>query len=273
MIRLNRMSWSDGDEGLARFAALTDGYAAAGYKVALQVRYHPPEGHDGDIAGWTAYVRRAVDTLAPRAAVVELSITNEGNLPGSANTSDGSYKNVPDAVVQGILAARDEADRRGRPDLALGFTYAYRSTPQGDAKFFSDLGARGSSAFRAAVDHVGLQVYPGLFFPPATTDARGDVIDAATLLRTCLMPKAALGDRTAIWVTENGYATRGGTGEDRQAADLAATVDALAARSGTLGVDDYVYFNLRDNRSTGTDLFDAVGLLFDDGREKRAFGA
>ena len=205
--------------------------------------------------------------------MVELSITNEGNLPGSANTSDGSYKDVPDAVVQGILAARDEADRRGRPDLALGFTYAYRSTPQGDAKFFSDLGAKGSPAFRAAVDHVGLQVYPGLFFPPATTDAPGDVIDAATLLRTCLMPKAGLGDATSIWVTENGYATRGGTGEDRQAADLTGTVDALAAQSGTLGVDDYVYFNLRDNRSTGTDLFDAVGLLFDDGREKQSFGA
>ena len=44
VVRLNRMFWSDGDEGLARFAALTDRYAAAGYKVALQVRYHPPDG-------------------------------------------------------------------------------------------------------------------------------------------------------------------------------------------------------------------------------------
>ena len=87
------------------------------------------------------------------------------------------------------------------------------------------------------------------------------------------MPKAGLGDATSIWVTENGYATRGGTGEDRQAADLTGTVDALAAQSGTLGIADYLYFNLRDNRSTGTDLFDAVGLLFDDGREKQAFAA
>ncbi|MGZ6643830.1 MAG: hypothetical protein ACXVFT_18660, partial [Solirubrobacteraceae bacterium] len=106
-----------------------------------------------------------------------------------------------------------------------------------------------------------------------TTDAPGDVVSAAALLRTCLLPKAGLGDATRIWVTENGYATRGGAGEDRQASDLAGTVDALAAQSGTLGISDYRYFNLRDNRSTGADLFDAVGLLFDDGREKRAFGA
>nr|MBA2347215.1 hypothetical protein [Solirubrobacterales bacterium] len=36
---------------------------------------------------------------------------------------------------------------------------------------------------------------------------------------------------------------------------------------------DYRYFNLRDNRSTGTDLFDAVGLLFDDYRPKAAYAA
>ena len=74
-------------------------------------------------------------------------------------------------------------------------------------------------------------------------------------------------------MTENGYATRGGTGEERQAADLTATLDALARYSGTLGITDYRYFNLRDNRSTGPDLFDAVGLLFDDYREKAAFAA
>ena len=37
----------------------------------------------------------------------------------------------------------------------------------------------------------------------------------------------------ALWVTENGYATAAGTGEDRQAGDLTATLDALARYSGT----------------------------------------
>jgi hypothetical protein len=180
VLRLNRMFWSDGRAGLDRFAGLVDGYARAGFRSELQVRYHPPDGHAGDIASWLAYVREAV---------------------------------------------------------------------------------------------VGLQVYPGLFWPPATTDPGGDVVEALTLLRDCWMPKAGLGRDVALSITENGRATRGGAGEDRQAADLRTTLDAVSRWSGTLGVTDYRYFNLRDNASRGADLFDAVGLLFDDYREKQAFGA
>ena len=212
-------------------------------------------------------------TFAPRRSVVAFSITNEANLPGSPNTSDGFYTGVRDALVQGVIAARAEADRLGRGDLSIGFSYAYRNSPEADNAFWEELGAKGGAAFAAAVDHVGLQAYPGLFWPPATTDPAGDVIEAMTLLRDCWMPKAGLGRDVSLWVTENGYATRGGTGEERQAADLTATLDALARYSGTLGITDYRYFNLRDNRSTGPDLFDAVGLLFDDYREKAAFAA
>jgi hypothetical protein len=271
VLRLNRMFWADGDAGLARFAAIVDGYARAGFRTELQVRYHPPDGHAGDIAGWLDYVRAAVRTFAPRSSVVGLSITNEANLPGSPNTSDGFYTGVRSALVQGVIAARAEADRLGRPDLRIGFSYAYRSAPQSDDQFFEDLGREGGAAFAAAVDEVGLQIYPGLFWPPATTDPAGDTIEALTLLRDCWLPKAGLGRDVALTITENGYATRGGTGEDRQAADLAATVDAVSRYSGTLGITDYRYFNLRDNDSTGPDLFDAVGLLFDDYREKAAF--
>ena len=273
VVRLNRMFWADGDAGLARFAGLVDGYAREGFRSELQVRYHPPDGRAGDIAGWLEYVRAAVRTFAPRRSVVALSITNEANLPGSPNTSDGFYAGVRDALVQGVIAARAEADRLGRPDLSIGFSYAYRNSPQADDAFWKELGAKGGAAFAAAVGHVGLQVYPGLFWPPATTDPAGDVVEALTLLRDCWMPKAGLGRGVPLWVSENGYATRGGTGEERQAADLTATLDALARYSGTLGITDYRYFNLRDNRSTGPDLFDAVGLLFDDYREKAAFAA
>ena len=149
-------------------------------------------------------------TFAPRPSVVELSITNEANLTGSPNTSDGFYAGVRDALVQGVVAARAEADRLGRPDLSIGFSYAFRNSPQSDDRFFEELGEKGGPAFAAAVDHVGLQVYPGLFWPPATTDPAGDVIEALTLLRDCWLPKAGLGRDVALWVSDNGYATRRG---------------------------------------------------------------
>ncbi len=72
-------------------------------------------------------------TFAPRPSVVELSITNEANLTGSPNTSDGFYAGVRDALVQGVVAARAEADRLGRPDLSIGFSYAFRNSPQSDS--------------------------------------------------------------------------------------------------------------------------------------------
>ena len=271
VLRLNRMFWSDGQAGLDRYAALVDEYAREGFRSELQVRYHPPAGHDGDIDGWVAYVRKAVQTFAPRRSVVELSITNEANLPSSPNTSDGTYKNPTEAIVRGVVAARQEADRLGRPDLAIGFTYAYRG-PQDDT-FFQKIGRTATPAFRSALDHIGIQAYPGIFWPPATTDPGKDMVDAIALLRTCLMPEAGIGERTAIWVTENGYRTPGAQGEAAQAGDLTATLRDVHDVSGTLGVTDYRYFNLRDNNSHGADLFDAVGLLFDDYRQKQSFGA
>jgi hypothetical protein len=59
VVRLTRLFWSDGAAGIARYAALARRYGRRGYRVELQVRYHPPPGHDGDVAGsatwWTRW--------------------------------------------------------------------------------------------------------------------------------------------------------------------------------------------------------------------------
>jgi len=273
VIRLNRLFQSDGDAGIARFAKLARTYARRGFKVELQGRYHPPPDDVGDVAAYVAFVRKAVRAFAPRRAVIALSITNEANLVASPNTSDGFYPNNVAALVQGIVAARREADRLGRRDLKLGFTYAYRFVA--DELFFDQIGRLSTPAFRHALDFVGLQAYPGLFYPPPglAPDTGEAMVDAANLLRTCLFPRAGIGRRTKIWVTENGYSSRRGDDPQVQAGDLRDTVTALAAQSGTLGITDYRYFNLRDNDSEGTDLFSAVGLLYGDYAPKPSYGA
>src|SRR5215210_1637750 len=129
VLRLNRLFWADGDEGIRRFAERIDAYAAEGFASEVQVRYHPPEGDEGDIPAWEGFVRAAVRELARRPAVVAMSITNEANLPISPNTSDGAYEGVLDALVRGIVAARQEAAALGRPELPLGFTVMWRWSP------------------------------------------------------------------------------------------------------------------------------------------------
>jgi hypothetical protein len=276
VMRINRVFSGDGDAGLDRAAALTEQYERAGFDVESQVRYHPAAEQDGDLDAWEAYVRRAVDRLAASPALVSLTITNEVNLPLSANTSDGAYRNARAAIVRGTVAAHEELARLGRRDVELGFSYAYRYLPNADVRFWKDIGGFATPAFREAVDYVGVQLYPGLFFPPVLTPGQtaGDAtIDALALVRDCYMPLAGLGDDVRIWISENGYPTNLGHGEAEQAANLASTVASVSTFSRALGVTDYRYFNLRDNRPNGTDLFDDVGLLGADYVAKPAFAA
>ena len=43
-------------------------------------------------------------------------------------------------------------------------------------------------------------------------------------MRDCYMPRAGLGARKELWITENGYATNRGHTEARQAAELEDTI-------------------------------------------------
>ena len=97
VLRLNRLFWSDGVKGVREMGRLVRHYAQAGFRSEIQVRYHPPEGHEGDIAGFEQFVETAVRRLGRRRAVAGFSITNEANLPISPNTSDGAYDGVVDA--------------------------------------------------------------------------------------------------------------------------------------------------------------------------------
>jgi hypothetical protein len=225
---------------------------------------------------WRRYVRRAVRILGRRPSVVALSITNEANFDVSPNTSDGSFPGVRKAIVRGVTAAQNELRAIGRRDIDLGFSFAWRWLPASDREFWEEIGRRATPRFRRALDYVGLQIYPGLVVPPtipAGSSAGAETVKALTLLRRCYLPKAAIGPRTDLWVTENGYVTNLGRDEAGQRAALESTARAVHRWSGTLGVSDYRWFNLRDNTSGGPGLFDAVGLLRDDYTRKPAFAA
>ena len=277
ILRLNRLFWSDGVPGIRQMGRLVRRYALEGFTSEIQVRYHPPDGKEGDIPGFERFVRTAVRRLGQRRAVVGFSITNEANLPISPNTSDGAYEGVVDALVRGVIVARSELRRIGRPRLDVGFNVMWRWSPDSDRQFWEDIGAHPDAGrFRRAVDNVGVQVYPGLVWPPMPLPGRSagdEVAEALTLVRDCYMPKAGLDRGVELWVSENGYATNLGRSDGSQRRDLESTVEAVSRWSGALGVTDYRWFNLRDNNSDGVDLFSAVGLLRDDYSRKPAFAS
>jgi hypothetical protein len=273
VLRVNRLFWADGEEGIKRFQEIVARHDAAGFDSELQVRYHPASGDEGNIDKWVAYVRHVVDVFGPDRHVVAMTITNEVNLNVSENTSDGAYDRATDALVEGIKAARDEADRIGRTDLVFGFTFAYRWNPGSDAKFWTALAGAGD-AFRRALGFVGIDDYPGAFWPPVippNSSPGHELVIALATLRRCFMPKAGLGDGVPIWITENGYQS-GAQGDDAgQATAAEDMVRSAASVAGTYGVTDYRWFNLRDNRTGSPAIFDTTGLLRDDYSEKPAF--
>jgi hypothetical protein len=280
VVRLNRLFWSDGAAGISGFQRLATRYARAGLDVEIQVRYHPAPGEAGDIAGWDRYVRQVVRAFGSNRHVVAMTITNEVNVSFSPNTSDGSYQGAEDALISGIEAAHDQARREKFTQLRFGFTYAYRFVPTQDAAFFAYLGAHGGGALSRALGFVGLDFYPGSVFPPVMLPGdsyRGELAQAAGVLRRCLAPMAGIGPRVPIWITENGVPT-GVLSEAQQASALRELVRAASDFSGTFGITDYRWFNLRDSvTGSATGLIGASfatdGLLRSDYTPKPAFAA
>jgi hypothetical protein len=278
VVRLNRLFWSDGNAGIASFKRTVSTYTRAGFEVEIQVRYHPPSNQAGNIAAWDAYVRQVVDSLGANRDVVAMTITNEVNVPISPNTSDGYYQGADQALVGGIEAAHAEALKRGYDQLRFGFTYAYRFSPQGDAAMFQYIGAHGGATFQKALGFVGLDFYPGSFYPPVMLPGdtyRAEMAQALGVVRDCLAPMAGIGAGVPIWITENGVPT-GVLSDAQQAAALVQLVRAAYDYSGTYNVTDYRWFNLRDAVSSGPETlsgltFASDGLLQSDYSRKPAF--
>lgn len=278
VVRLSRLFWSAGESGIAQFRRTTARYTRAGFDVELQVRYHPAPGEVGNIAAWTAYVRRVVDAFGPNRGVVAMTITNEVNVTFSPNTSDGYYQGAEDALIGGIEAAHAEAVRRHFRQLRFGFTYAYRFSPSQDAAFFSYIGAHGGRRFQRALGFVGVDFYPGTIYPPVMGPGdtyRAELAQAAGVVRRCFARKARIPARVPIWITENGVPT-GVLSDAQQAAALRQLVQAANDYSGTFNITDYRWFNLRDSNSSPPGslvgpLFSSDGLLRSDYTRKPSF--
>ena len=275
VLRLNRFFWSDGEEGIRRFLRLAHRYTGRGYLVELQIRYHPRPEQEGDIERFERFVREIVRRFGPNRRVVAAQVTNEVNLEISPDSSDGAYEGARDALIQGVIAAKDEARRRGHDHLKIGFNWFYRTDPQNEDEFWTYLDEEGGKKFRRAVDWVGLDAYPGTVFPPVEPPGgtRDGMVAAMSQLRECFMPKAGLGEEVPIHVEENGWPTGPGRSEAQQEQELRSMVRAVHDFRGTYNVTDYRWFDLRDHNSSSPNFQHHYGLLRDDYRAKPAFEA
>lgn len=224
-----------------------------------------------------AFVRDTVVRLGPIAVTIQ--ITEEPNVAG-IQSLDGAFPRVREALVTGVIAARDEAGRRGFAHLSIGFNATPTVGP--GAAFWEELGALGGDTFRRAVGYVGLDAFPGVFRPVNSDDLPAGLrVMVGGLLRTMRdqwLPAAGIDATVPIHITEHGWPTLGAADAvDRAAAEQATAVAAIVRTvhelRDELNVRRYELFRLRDADSAGPTLYHHFGLLRDDYSPKPAFAA
>jgi hypothetical protein len=233
-------------------------YLDAGLTINLALKYVPPAGHDGDVAGFAQWV---ANTVAAHPQVAVWQITNEANVFFSPD-SDGGAKDPVGALVAGVRAAA-AAKTAGQ---TVGFNWFYSLGPLSDRRFWKAIGQRGGPAFRAAVDWVGIDIYEGTYIPPLVSlDHERAFRTALKYLRDRMMPLAGLPASVPVHVQETGWPTlRSIRTETEQAAALRGYVRASRA----MGVALLMWFQLADAQAP---LGDGWGLLHADFSRKPAF--
>lgn len=229
--------------------------------------------------GFAPWVRALSARLAGLRGTVAVQVGNEANNAASAAAGDGAYTGAVGAIARAIPAAREAVRGAGRRDVGIGFNWAADGSPCTTSRFWGDLRAAGGSAFTAAVDWVGVDVYPGTWSAPArgTVPTPAAVADTVTSTLRCLrtkhLPAAGLGASTTITVAETGYPTAPGRTEATQATVLRAIVAAVLDVRAAYGVTDLRWFSMRDANTASGQVENGYGLLRDDYAPKPAFAA
>ncbi|MDT0465666.1 hypothetical protein [Streptomyces gibsoniae] len=236
-------------------------YLRRGRTLDLVLSFREPSGR---LDGWLDFVREAVRNGGPQLASVQICEEPNARLP----VLDGSIPNVLHALVQGVIAAMQEARDQGH-EVAVGFNAVPTFDPADT--FWSELGDLADFRFRQSLDYVGLDFFPDVFRPVPADRLAEAVTAVLTGFRRTDLARVGIPDTVAMRICENGWPTGPDRPEQRQATTLDTVVRTVAGLSAELNIDAYSFFSLRDADSAADGLFHHFGLLRDDYSPKPAF--
>jgi hypothetical protein len=252
-------------------------YGQAGFQTEVALCYRPSDGgSDADVVGFVEVARQSVDSLGREPGFVSLQVTNEANIGGAPNASDGFYKGAESALIRGVIAAKQEVHKSGFGRVKVGFNWAY-AVDRAEIGFWRRLRRDGGRRFIRALDWVGFDAYPGTWGPRL---APGEVSAATTTfmngalrrLRSSYLPLAGIPKRVPLHISENGYPTGPDRSEATQVAVMRAAIRAVYSARATYNITGYRWFDLRDADSSSSSFESQYGLMRDDYTPKPAFG-
>lgn len=242
-------------------------YTAAGFEVELVLTYRPADGGTPqDVSGFEDFVRQTLGSFGSNQRFVSLQVTNEANVDGAPNASDGYYGDAENALIGGVLAAQAAIRAEGFDQVKIGFNWAAAGETD-ETGFWSYLRTNGGPAFVKALDWVGLDVYPGTWGPPLTgslaSGTTAAINSALAELRNLYLPLAGIPLSVPLHISESGYPTGPGRTPAMQVVAMRAAVGAVEAGRTTFNITDYRWFDLRDALSGTTDFQTQYGLMTD----------
>lgn len=233
-----------------------------GRGLDLAICFRPKVYHEDD---WTNFIRDTI--LRYKGTLVKVQITEEPNNPDTQSGGDGSSPNILEAIVSGVIAAKDEV-RKQNLKVQVGFNAVPSFDPNN--KFWENLGSMSSQEFIDAVDYIGLDFYPGVFrpLPPGLTVSTA-VKGVLHHFRNVNLKAGQFPVHKAIHVTENGWPTSETRTEEEQVTGIREMIDAIFEKRKELNITHYEFFDLRDADSSKPGL--QFGLLRSDYTPKPAF--
>lgn len=242
-------------------------YLHSGRQLDLVVMFQSARG---DVAGYLEFVLALIHQHHEH--LYSIQITEEANFADGPTAIDGPWPNVREALVQGVMAAKEELRRLGC-DARVGFNSTPTFGPA--AEFWTSIGALGGQSFLDALDYVGLDFFPDVFRPVARDGEPGDLATATLAvletLRKVWLSAAGIPPTLPIHITEHGWATDQTRTAARQNEVIEQVIRIVHEARQRLHITRYTMFGLRDTDSSKPNFFYQFGLLRDDYSPKPAF--
>lgn len=248
--------------------ASIENYVSYGLKWDLALGFREP---GMELDGWLDFIRQIVRRYS--SSLVSLEITGEANL----SFMDGASPNVQQALVQGVILAKEELKAAGAP-VEVGFGVVPDNLEPALPGFWESLSKLVNPAFLGALDYVGYDIYPDVFEPPVAQEALpGAVESLLRRLREGNLTTGGIPASVPIRIAENGWPTgkHPFTGEirtyEQQSRVLETVIRTIYRLRHELNISHYALFGLRDADSANDEIFHQFGVMRSDYTPKPAF--
>jgi hypothetical protein len=252
--------------GSGKFENLTPAnpkaYLQNGRKLDLVLGY---QSKDGDLKEWANFIRTQITEYGPQLAKIQIG--EEPNLHNIPYV-DGDSPNVRMAVIEGVIAAKEECKKQ-KLDTLVGFNGVPTFDPNND--FWREIGTKANANFYGALDYVGLDFFPDVFRPVPAENLEKAVESVLAHFREVSLAEAKIDKSVPIHITENGWATSPERPYEKQAIVLEIIIKSINHNKEKFNITHYEHFSLRDANSSNTNFFFQFGLLKDDYTPKPAF--